>query len=338
MQGWIALENGSVFFGESFGFEKTIEGELVFNTSMTGYQEALTDPSYAGQILMFTFPQIGNYGCDKEAYESNKIQTQACIVKEWCRKPYQGEMNLDEWFKKEKIPAIEGIDTRELTIMTREVGTLRAVMCTDGTITPEEGVKRAANMSWPSEQNLVAEVSTSKIYKKGNKGPRVTLYDWGVKQSIVTNLAKKNIECQVIHNASVLTAVAGILGLQHYNFGPVATLVLPEGNYKPLSPIDKIKTNMQNGNHSLVLLDIKADQPDKEPVYMTATQAAEQMIEAGIPNDTKVAVAARVGREDQELWYGKLKYLANRDLGKEPHSIVVPSRLHFTEKEFLENL
>ncbi|MDC0197106.1 diphthine synthase [Marine Group III euryarchaeote] len=156
--------------------------------------------------------------------------------------------------------------------------------------------------------------------------------------SLLLECKKKNIECQVIHNASVLTAVAGILGLQHYNFGPVATLVLPEGNYKPLSPIDKIKTNMENGNHSLVLLDIKADQPDKEPVYMTATQAAEQMIEAGIPNDTKVAVAARVGREDQELWYGKLKYLANRDLGKEPHSIVVPSRLHFTEKEFLENL
>ena len=156
--------------------------------------------------------------------------------------------------------------------------------------------------------------------------------------SLLLECKKKNIECQVIHNASVLTAVAGILGLQHYNFGPVATLVLPEGNYKPLSPIDKIKTNMENGNHSLVLLDIKADQPDKEPVYMTATQAAEQMIEAEIPDDTKVAVAARVGREDQELWYGKLKYLANRDLGKEPHSIVVPSRLHFTEKEFLENL
>tara|TARA_B110000438_G_scaffold300634_1_gene353501 strand:+ start:881 stop:1936 length:1056 start_codon:yes stop_codon:yes gene_type:complete len=192
MQGWIALENGSVFFGESFGFAKTIEGELVFNTSMTGYQEALTDPSYSGQILMFTFPQIGNYGCNKESYESDKIQTQACIVKEWCRKPHQGEMNLDEWFRKEKIPAIEGIDTRELTIMTREVGTLRAVMCTDGSITPEEGVKRAAEMRWPSENNLVAQVSTTKIYKKGNKGPKVTLYDWGVKQSIVTNLARKN--------------------------------------------------------------------------------------------------------------------------------------------------
>ena len=156
--------------------------------------------------------------------------------------------------------------------------------------------------------------------------------------SLLLECKKNNIESHVIHNASVLTAVAGVLGLQHYNFGPVATLVLPEGNYKPLSPIDKIKTNMENGNHTLVLLDIKADNPDNEPIYMTASQAAEQLIEAGIEKNTKVAVAARVAREDQELWYGKLKYLANRDIGKEPHSIVVPSKLHFTEKDFLESL
>ncbi len=192
MQGWIALENGSVFFGDSFGFPKTVEGELVFNTSMTGYQEALTDPSYAGQILMFTFPQIGNYGCNKENYESEKIQTKACIVKEWCRHPHQGEENFDKWLKREKIPGLEGIDTRELTIITRESGTLRAVISTDGEITPEEGVKRAKKMAWPSDSNLVAEVSTKKIYKKGKKGPKVTLFDWGVKQSIVTNLAEKN--------------------------------------------------------------------------------------------------------------------------------------------------
>ena len=156
--------------------------------------------------------------------------------------------------------------------------------------------------------------------------------------SLILECKKNKIEYQIIHNSSVLTAVAGVLGLQHYNFGPVATLVLPEGNYRPLSPIDKVKRNMENSYHSLVLLDIKADKPDSEPIYMTAAQAAEQMIEAGIPKDTKVAVAARVGREDQELWYGKLKYLANKDLGKEPHSIVVPSKLHFTEKEFLESL
>jgi len=192
MQGWIALENGSVFFGDSFGFQTTVEGELVFNTSMTGYQEALTDPSYAGQILMFTFPQIGNYGCNKENYESNKIQTSACIVKEWCRNPHQGEENFDEWLTREKIPGLEGIDTRELTIITRESGTLRAVICTDGEIEPEVGVKRAKKMAWPSDSNLVAKVSTGKVYKRGSKGPSVTLFDWGVKQSIVTNLAEKN--------------------------------------------------------------------------------------------------------------------------------------------------
>ena len=107
---------------------------------------------------------------------------------------------------------------------------------------------------------------------------------------------------------------------------------------KQAGPADKIKTNIENGNHSLVLLDIKADNPDEDPRYMTASQAAEQMIQAGIEKNTMVAAAARVGREDQKLWYGKLKYLANKNLGKEPHSIVVPSKLHFTEQAFLESL
>ena len=156
--------------------------------------------------------------------------------------------------------------------------------------------------------------------------------------SLLLECKKNNIGYQVIHNASVLTAVASVLGLQHYNFGPVATLVLPEGNYKPTSPIDKIKANMKNGNHTLVLLDIKADQTETEPIYMTAAQAAEQIIEAGLSGEIKVAAAARVGREDQQVWYGKLKDLAKLDLGKEPHSLVVPSRLHFTEKDFLNNL
>ena len=168
MQGWIALENGSVFFGDSFGYPETVEGELVFNTSMTGYQEALTDPSYAGQMLMFTFPQIGNYGCDPKYYESSKIQVNACLVKEWCRSPHQGKMNLDEWLKEEKIPGLEGIDTRQLTIITREAGTLRAVICTDGKITPKQGVQRAKKMEWPSDSNLVSIVSTKRKYKRGS--------------------------------------------------------------------------------------------------------------------------------------------------------------------------
>ena len=88
----------------------------------------------------------------------------------------------------------------------------------------------------------------------------------------------------------------------------------------------------------MVLLDIKAEQPDKEPVYMTASQAAWQLIEAKLSGEIKIAAAARVGREDQKLWYGKIKDLTKTDLGKAPHSIVVPSKLHFNEREFLESL
>ena len=107
MQGWIALENGSVFFGDSFGYQDTVEGELVFNTSMTGYQEALTDPSYAGQILMFTFPQIGNYGCNKENYESDKIQTKGVHCQRMVSSSTSGEENFDEWLTSEKIPGLK---------------------------------------------------------------------------------------------------------------------------------------------------------------------------------------------------------------------------------------
>ena len=127
MSSWLALEDGTVIHGRGFGHKSTIEGELVFNTSMTGYQEAMTDPSYAGQTLMFTFPQIGNYGFAKERNESSKAQIRGCVVKEWCREPNQGKLNLDEWLKKEKIPVIEGIDTRARTIRTRTRGTLRSI-------------------------------------------------------------------------------------------------------------------------------------------------------------------------------------------------------------------
>ncbi|MCH2448295.1 MAG: carbamoyl phosphate synthase small subunit, partial [Candidatus Poseidoniia archaeon] len=97
---------------------------------------------------------------------------------------------LDEWLQAENIPGLEGIDTRTLTIRTREAGTLRAVLCSDGSLEPEAGIARAAKMEWPSDSNLVAQVSTTKKYSHGRKGPRITLFDWGVKQSIISNLAQ----------------------------------------------------------------------------------------------------------------------------------------------------
>ena len=101
MSSWLALEDGTVVHGRGFRHKTTIEGELVFNTSMTGYQEAMTDPSYAGQTLMFTFPQIGNYGFAKERNESSKAQIRGCVVKEWCR-----ELGLGDASNVQRLPLL----------------------------------------------------------------------------------------------------------------------------------------------------------------------------------------------------------------------------------------
>lgn len=100
----------------------TIAGELVFNAAMTGYQEALTDPSYAGQLLMFTFPQIGNYGFAAHRNESAGPQVRGCLVREWCRAPHQGRDTLDTWLARHGVVSLEGVETRALTVRTREAG------------------------------------------------------------------------------------------------------------------------------------------------------------------------------------------------------------------------
>ena len=146
------------------------------------------------------------------------------------------------------------------------------------------------------------------------------------------------IESRVVHNASVLSAVAGELGLQHYRFGPVATLVLPQGDYRPLSPAKQVLQNLELGFHSLVLLDIRADDPAEEPRLMTATEAATLLLEGGLPPTVKACAAACVGFSGQKLWYGLLEELAQTDLGEPPHSIVIPGELHFMEEEALNAL
>ncbi|OIR10267.1 MAG: diphthine synthase [Marine Group III euryarchaeote CG-Bathy2] len=146
------------------------------------------------------------------------------------------------------------------------------------------------------------------------------------------------IECCVVHNASVLTAVAGELGLQHYRFGPVATLVSPKGDYHPLSPVKRVLQNIEAGFHSLVLLDIRADDPAAEPRLMTAIEGAALLLEGGVPAGVRACAAARVGRSDQRLWCGALDELEQAGLGEPPHSIVIPGELHFIEEEALAAL
>ena len=127
---YLILENGTVFEGKSFGADKEVVGEVVFTTAMTGYIETLTDPSYFGQIVVQTFPLIGNYGIISADFESKKPCLKAYIVREWCREPsnFRCEGNLGIFLKENGIPGICGIDTRRLTKIVREAGVMNGMI------------------------------------------------------------------------------------------------------------------------------------------------------------------------------------------------------------------
>src|SRR6185503_4232148 len=129
----LGLENGAVFSGRAFGASGTSEGEVVFNTSMTGYQEILTDPSYKGQIVTMTYPLIGNYGINRQDVESKTPHVAGFIIKELAPlySNYRADMSLDEYLKQNNIIALEGIDTRALTRMLRISGAMRGILSTD---------------------------------------------------------------------------------------------------------------------------------------------------------------------------------------------------------------
>ncbi len=190
MEGILVLEDGKVVRGPSFGTSTTVFGELVFNTNMTGYCEALTDPSYKGQILMMTYPLMGNYGVDPETFESDQIQAKGFVVRELWRGPSHpsSRMSLDELLSSQGIPGIEGVDTRELTIRTRVHGTVRAALSTEGA-DPEVLLEEVRSRSFPDAHNLVDQVScTQPIHHEGRGPLRFVLVDCGVKRSILSNL------------------------------------------------------------------------------------------------------------------------------------------------------
>lgn len=182
----LILEDGTVFEGHSFGAEKSVSGEVVFNTGMVGYPESLTDPSYRGQILTLTYPLIGNYGVPaREHYESEKPQITALIVSDYSGNyhHWNAQHSLQDWLKKENIPAIQGVDTRELTKKLREKGVMLGKIIFEEDIPIED----------PNKKNLVAEVSIKQpiIYEAGKK--RVLLIDCGTKQNIIRCLLKRDV-------------------------------------------------------------------------------------------------------------------------------------------------
>lgn len=189
----LILEDGSVFAGKSFGYHGSVSGEMVFNTAMTGYPESLTDPSYKGQILVSTYPLIGNYGVpSKEAengipkfYESDEIHIAGLVISEYSfgYSHWNAQKSLGDWLKEHKVPGIFGIDTRSLTQLLRENGPML------GKIVADDVDVEFYN---PDIHNLAAMVSTKEKVVYGNGKYRVVLLDTGAKYNILRCLLKRD--------------------------------------------------------------------------------------------------------------------------------------------------
>ncbi len=215
--GILVLDNKIVFKGIGLGYEGTATGEVCFNTSLTGYQEIISDPSYAGQIINFTFPHIGNVGINNEDLESDKIWTRGAIFNSEITSPsnYRALKNLDEWLKKNKIIGLTGLDTRSLTNFIRDKGAPK------GTISNNKkgkfNIKKLINNSikWPGLDglDLAKEVSTKKTYswkgfktwrketgykKSTKKIFRIVAIDYGIKKNILRYFSDYNCDVKVV--------------------------------------------------------------------------------------------------------------------------------------------
>ena len=199
----LVLEDGSVYQGYAFGAEANTYGEVVFNTSMAGYQEMLTDPSYAGQIVMPTYPLIGNYGINKSDFESRKIQVRGFVVREECLEPnhYLSTKTLDEFLKEYDIPGIYGVDTRAITRKLRSAGVMMGIITTG---TPEQALEELKTLPDYGSTDFARQVTTETPYEwepESTKETQQTLckivvLDCGLKYSILRMMRRHG--CRVI--------------------------------------------------------------------------------------------------------------------------------------------
>jgi len=209
----LVLEDGSVYEGHSFGAETTAYGEVVFSTSMTGYQEMLTDPSYAGQILVPTYPLIGNYGINESDFESRQIQVRGFAVREYCSQPshWQSTRTLHEFLLAYGIPGISGIDTRALTRRLRSTGVMMGIITSE---MPAEGaLKELKTLPRYDVTDFVRQVSTEKIYEwqssksddqpllaasKQRSNLNIVVIDLGLKYNILRILSQLGCQASAV--------------------------------------------------------------------------------------------------------------------------------------------
>ena len=215
MKAVLALADGKVFEGEHFGAENEVEAEIVFNTSMSGYQEIITDPSYCGQMVVMTYPLIGNYGINPEDFESDRPYLSGFIIKELSRvqSNWRSRGNLEDFLKKNNVFGIQGIDTRALTRRIRDKGAQQAVLSINTTDT-QKLVEKARNSPGLIGRDLVKEVSCRKAYKWNesewviqngqtqlettkDRPHRVLVYDFGVKRNILRKLTRTGCKVKV---------------------------------------------------------------------------------------------------------------------------------------------
>lgn len=219
----LILEDGTVFTGESFGAQRDGWGEVVFNTTMTGYQEVLTDPSYAGQMVALTYPLVGNYGINRADFESRRIQASALIVRQHCDLPSHGtsDMTLDAFLWEYNIPGISGIDTRALTRRLRTGGVMMGLLTSDD---PETAKRRLAELPRYDNLDLVSTVTTPDGYSwDGSESAgfpttpppegmrRILVTDVGLKYNILRLLKSRG--CEVIA-VPATTPADVMLGMQ----------------------------------------------------------------------------------------------------------------------------
>jgi len=298
----LTLEDGTRFAGESFGAECDIMGEVVFNTGMTGYQEVLTDPSYCGQIVTMTYPLVGNYGVNETDPESAKPQVSGFIVREACECPsnWRSEGSLNEYLKQHGICGLCGIDTRALTRIIREKGTMRGII-TKGEPTEEQlSAMRAFVRERP-----VDIVTCEKEYVYAQGSPNIAVIDFGLKQNIIRSLKKRGCGVTVFpaHTSPERILAGGYDGIMLTN-GPgdpkVNTQVIENLKgligKKPIFGIclghqllalamgadtEKLKYGHRGANHPVKDL-------SKDRVYITSQNHGYTIVEETLPDGIEV--------------------------------------------------
>lgn len=194
----LALEDGSTYLGTHFGAPGTATGELVFNTSLAGYQEILTDPSYAGQVITLTYPEIGNYGTNEQDNESRQIFARGLVIRHLSEEysSWRGQESLHDFLTKQNILGIQGVDTRAITRHIRDKGAMRCAISTE-ILEPNKLVEAAKRSQEMEGSDLTKEVTTPKVYTMGTGNHHVAVLDFGIKQNILNKLAEQDLKLTV---------------------------------------------------------------------------------------------------------------------------------------------